>query len=143
MPTTTRIALGVVCFWGLALAALLLFYAGNPWIDKREIPFFGSRFYDSAVFGLAGLSCVSINLRLMQGKAWAWWTVFAASMLTLALGVFIFVSSLRPRDDFARSESGFGIGISVILMTSAAMTSILLALPFVRRRFVFSGSKGR
>ena len=141
MPPVARIAIGVVCFFGLALAALLFFYAGSPWIEQREIPFFGSRFFDSALFGVAGLFCVFVDIRLLQGKAWAWWTTLAASTLTLAFGVLVFVSALHPRDDFARSESGFGLGISVILMTPAAIAGTLLILPPVRRRFVSSGSK--
>jgi hypothetical protein len=136
----TRIALGVVCFFGLTFATLLLFYAGSPWIEQRAIPFFGSRFYDSVLFGIAGLFCVYVNIRLIQGKAWAWWTALTANVLTLALGVLIFISALHPRDDFARSESGFGIGISVILVAPTAIATILLILPPVRRRFGFSRS---
>ena len=89
----TRIALGVVCFFGLTFAALLLFYAGSPWIEQRAIPFFGSRFYDSVLFGIAGLFFVYVNIRLIQGKAWAWWTALTANVLTLALAVLIFISA--------------------------------------------------
>jgi len=85
MSPVAKIAIGLVCFLGFILATLLFFYAGNPWIEEREIPIFGSRFLDSTLFGLAGLFCVFVNIRLMQGKAWAWWTALAASVLILHL----------------------------------------------------------
>jgi len=142
MPPVARIAIGALSFFGFTLAALLFFYAGNPWIERGEIPFSGSRFFDSASFGMAGLLCVFVNVRLVQGKAWAWWTALAVSVLMLAFGALVFISALHPRDDFARSESGFGLGISVILMTPAAIASILLIMPAVRRSYVFSARSG-
>jgi hypothetical protein len=140
MHLFAKVAIGVVCFLGLLLAALLFFYAKSLWIEQREI-YFGSRFFNSAVSGMAGLFCVFVSMRLMQGKAWAWWTALAGSVLALVFGVLIFFSALHPRDDFARSESGFGLGISAIVMTPAVIANILLVLPPVRRRFVFSGPK--
>ena len=140
MSILAKIAIGIVAIIGLALGALFFFYAVGPWIEARAIPMFGSRIYDTVLFGAAGLLCVFINLRLIQGKVWAWWTAWGASILVLALGVSIFYSALHPSDDFARSESGFGIGISVILMTLATVACALLSLPPVRRRFVSSKS---
>jgi hypothetical protein len=136
----TRIALGVVCFLGLSFAALLLLYAVSPWIEQRAFPVSGSQSHDSVLFGIAGLSCVYVNIRLIQGKAWAWWTTLSVNVLILVLGVVVFISALNPRDDFGRSESGFGIGISVLLGTPAAIATVLLILPPVRRRFALARS---
>lgn len=130
-----RVAVGIVCCWGFALAALLFLYAVSPWIDHKEIPFFGSRASDTALFGAAELICVFVILRFIQGKRWAWWTAFAVSTLILGLGALLLYSSLHARTDFERSESGFGFGVSIILMTPSAICSALLALPCVRRRF--------
>jgi hypothetical protein len=63
-----RIAVGIVCCWGLAFATLLFFYAVNPWIDHKEIPVFGSRASDAALFGAAGLMCVFVIRRFIQGR---------------------------------------------------------------------------
>ena len=133
-----RIAVGIVATIGIALAALLFFYAVDLWREARAIPMFGSRIYDSVLFGGAGVLCIFVNLRLIQGRVWAWWTTFGASTLVLGLGLSIFYSALNPRDDFARSESGFGIGISVILMIPAMVACVLLSLPPVRRSFLSS-----
>jgi hypothetical protein len=135
-----KISIGIVAILGTALAALFFFYAVGPWTEARAIPMFGSRIYDTVLFGAAGLLCIFVNLRLIQCKLWAWWTALWASILALGLGVSIFYSALHPRDDFARSESGFGIGISVILMAPAVVACVLLSLPPVRRRFVSSKS---
>jgi hypothetical protein len=135
MSVGAKIAIGIVCFFGFALAASFFIYAVNPWIDQHEIPFLGSRTYDSLLFGAAGLLCAYVSIRLIHGRTWAWWTALAASILTLGFGGLHFVSALHPRDDFARSESGFGLGIGLILMTAGAIPSILLSLPAVRRRF--------
>jgi hypothetical protein len=135
MVTVVKVAFGMVCFFGFALAALLLFAAVNPWVDQHEIPFLGSRFYDSALFGVAGFLCVFVGVRLIQGRSWAWWIAFAVGLVTTGFGVLLFVSALHPRDDFGRSESGFGLGIGFILMTFGAVPSLLLALPPVRRKF--------
>ena len=130
-----KVALGVVCFFGVILSVLFFFYAAGPWIEHRAIPIFGVRIYDSVLFGVAGLFCAFVNLRLIQGRTWAWWTAFAASLLALALGAFILIAALSPRNDFARSESGFGLGISVLLIVPATLNAVLLNLPPVRRRF--------
>ena len=42
-----KVAVGIVCCWGFAFAALLFFYALSPWVDHREIPVFGSRSLDT------------------------------------------------------------------------------------------------
>ena len=129
-----RVAVGIVCFWGFALITLFFFYSVSPWTDPNEIPFFHSRLLDSALFGMAGLTSLFVIARLIQGRRWAWWTAFVVSIFTLGWGVFFFYSSLHPQTDFARSESGFGLGVSMILMTPSAMCTVLLALPCVRRR---------
>jgi hypothetical protein len=134
MSAVAKIAIGVVCFFGFTLAALLFFYAVNPWIEQAEIPVFRSRVYDAGLFGVTGLLCLFVTIRLIQGRTWAWWSTFAVSLLTLGLGSFVFISALHPRDDFARSESGFGLGIAVFLMTPGAISGVLL--PSVRRTYV-------
>ena len=139
MSAAVRIAIGVVCFFGFTLAALLFLYAISPWIDYAEIPFFGSRVCDSALFGVAGLLAAFASVHLIQGKTWAYWTALAVSVITLGLGVLIFVSAFRARDEFARSEAGFGLGISLILTTPAAISGLLLSLPAVRRKFDDAG----
>ena len=135
-----KISIEIVAIIGMTLGALFLFQAVGPWIEAQTIPMFGSRIYDTALFGAAGLLWVFITLRLIQGKVWAWWTTLWANILALGLGLSIFYSALHPHDDFARSESGFGIGISIILMTPAIVACVLLSLPPVRRRFVSSKS---
>jgi hypothetical protein len=135
MSVAGKIALGVVCCCGFTLAALLFLYAVNSWIDFKAIPVFGSRPADTVLFGAAGLICAFVTTRLIQGRRWAWWTAFTVSVLILALGIFVCYAALRPESDFARSESGFGIGISIILMTPSFISSLMLLLPCVRRRF--------
>ena len=135
MATVVRVAISIACFFGFTLAAILLFAAVNPWVDQHEIPFLHSRLYDSALFGVAGFLGVFAGVRLIQGRLWAWWIAFAVGLVTTGFGVLLFISALHPRDDFARSESGFGLGIGFILMTVGAIPSVLLALPPVRRKF--------
>jgi pilus assembly protein TadC len=141
MSAVVRIAVGIVSFFGFALAAVLFLYAANPWMERAEIPVLGSRIYDTAIFGVTGLLCIFVSIRLIQGKNWAWWTAIAVSIAALGLGVLFFVSALHPRDDFARSEAGFGLGISLILVTPGAISGVLLSLAPVRRRFVVWDAK--
>jgi hypothetical protein len=131
-----KLAIGIVCCWGFALAALLFLYAASPWIDHRAIPSFHSRFADTLLFGTAGLICLFVIARLIQGRRWAWWTVFGVSTAIFALGAVLLYSSLHAKTEFERSESGFGVGVSLILMTPTTMSCVLLVLPFVRRRFI-------
>lgn len=133
-----KIALGIVCCCGLALAALLFFYAVGPSIDRKAIPVFGSAYLDTMLFGVAGVICVFVIARLFQGRRWAWWTSLTVSTLLLGFGAFVLYSSLHARTDFERSESGYGFGMSILLMTPATVCCVLLALPCVRRRFVTS-----
>jgi hypothetical protein len=135
---SAKIAIGIVCFWGVALAALLFFYAASPWIEHEAIPSFHSRFADTLLFGTAGLICLFVITRLIQGRRWAWWTALAVSTAILALGAVLLYSSFHAKTEFERSESGFGIGVSLILITPTTMSSVLLVLPFVRRRFITS-----
>jgi hypothetical protein len=140
MSMVARIAVGIVAAIGIALAVLFFFYALGPWTDARVIPMFGSRICDSVLFGAAGFLCIFVNIRFIQGRVWAWWTTLGASVLLLGLGLSTFYLALHPRDGFARSESGFAIGLSVILMIPAMVACVLLSLPPVRRRFLSSES---
>jgi hypothetical protein len=65
---SVRVAVGIVCCWGFAFAALLFFYAVAPWTDHRAIAFFGSRPLDTVLFGTAGLISVFVIARLIQGQ---------------------------------------------------------------------------
>jgi hypothetical protein len=121
--------LEIVCCWGFALAALLFFYAASPWIEHRAIPLFHAGIADALLFGAAGLICLFVITRLIQGRRWAWWTALAVSTVVLALGALLLYSSLHAKTDFERSESGFGIGVSMILITPTAMCTALLVLP--------------
>jgi hypothetical protein len=132
---TGRIALGIVCCCGFALAALLFFYAVSPWIDRKEIPVFGSGALDALLFGMAGLICSFVTMRLIQGRRWAWWTALTVSVLALGLGALLLATSLHPQNDFERSEFGFGVGTSIILTIPSLVTCALLLLPSVRHRF--------
>jgi hypothetical protein len=140
MTVAGKIALGVVCCCGFTLAALLFLFAVNPWIDHKAIPVFGSRQGDTVLFGVVGLICAFVTTRLIQGRRWAWWTSFTVSILILGLGIFVCYSALHPESDFARSESGFGVGISIILMTPSLISSLMLLLPCVRRRFALGNA---
>ena len=130
-----RIEIAVVSFFGLTLCTLFIFYAVSPWSDHNEIPFFGSRFRDTALFSILGLSSLCITIQLLRGRWWAWWSALAVSVLTLSMAVFLLVVTLHPRDDFARSEGGFGLFLSLCLMLPGAVSIILLTLPTVRQRF--------
>lgn len=141
MSKLARIAVRIVSIIGLGPAALFFFYAVGPWTEARAIPMFGSRIYDTVLFGAAGLLCIFVVLRLIQSRVWAWWITFVASILVLGLGIFSFYSALHPSD--AGWESGFVLGVAVFLMTPAAVACVLLSLPSVRREFVSSESNRR
>lgn len=89
-----RIAIGVVCFFGFGLTALLFLYAVNPWVERVEIPFFGSGLYDTVLFGVTGVLSAFTCIRLIQSKPWAWWAAFAVSVIMLGLGVLLIVTTL-------------------------------------------------
>jgi hypothetical protein len=131
-----------VSFFGFMLCALLIFYAVSPWSDHKEIPFFGSRFRDTALFLILGLFSLSVTVELLRGKRWAWWSTLVVSVLTLSLAVVLLVSTLHPRDDFARLEGGFGLFLSLCLMLPGAVSTVLLTLPTVRQRFRVEDQEG-
>jgi hypothetical protein len=131
----SQISIGVVSCFGFTLGALLFFYAVSPWTDHKIIPFFGSRVLDTAIFGVIGLFCVFVTIQLLRSKRWAWWFAFVITAITLGLAIIFLILVLHPRDDFERSEGGFGLGISLCLLIPGAISAILLSLPSVRRRF--------
>ncbi len=125
----------VLCLFGLVLSALLLMYAASPWIDHNEIPFFGTRLRDTAIFSVLGSLNICILVGLARGKRWAWWFALFVAGLVLSMALFLVVASMHPRDDFARSEGGFGLFLSFCLLVPGAVSAVLLSLPAVRRRF--------
>ena len=132
--TVSQISMAVVSCFGFTLGALLFFYAVSPWTDHKVIPFFGSGVCDTAIFGVIGLFCIFVTIQLLRSKCWAWWFAFAVATITLALATVFLIAVLHPRDDFERSESGFGLFISLCLLIPSAISTILLSLPSVRRR---------
>lgn len=122
-----KVALSIVCACGFAFSALLLFHAVGPWVEPKAIPFFHSRPLGAMLLGMAGLFCAFVTVQLIYGRRWAWWLAFGVSTLILGLGVFLFYSSLHPLNEFECSESGFGIGISVLLMLSTRQQCFAVA----------------
>jgi hypothetical protein len=133
--TVSQISISIVSCFGVTLGALLFFYAVSPWTDHKVIPLFGSRLSDTAIFGVIGLFCVFVTIQLLRSKRWAWWFAFVIAAITLGLAIIFLILVLHPRNDFERSESGFGLGISLCLLIPGAVSTILLSLPSVRRRF--------
>ncbi len=132
--TVSQISIGVVSCFGFTLGALLFFYAVSPWTDHKVIPFFGSRVWDTAIFGVVGLFCVFVTMQLLRSKCSAWWFAFAVATITLGLAIVFLILVLHPRNDFERSEGGFGLFVSLCLLIPGAISTILLSLPSVRRR---------
>ena len=130
-----QINIVVVSSLGLLLAAILFFYATAPWIEHGVIPFFGSRLGDTSMFGGSGLFCTFVAFQLFRSRRWAWWVAFVASLAMLILAMTLLFLFLHPRDEFARSEGGFGLFLSLFLMVPSAVSAILLSLPSTRQRF--------
>jgi len=128
-------AIAIVCLFGVTFFSLLLFYAASPWLDKQAIPFFGSRFRDSAVFALAAAVVGYLIVSLARRKPWAWWLSLAAGITILCIALWLLFATLHPRDDFARSEGGFGFFIWLCFLIPGLLSSALLVLPQTRRRF--------
>jgi hypothetical protein len=128
-------AIAIVCLFGAALFSLLLFYAGSPWLDRQAIPFLGSRPLDSGVFALAAAVTGYVTVSLALRKTWAWWLCLAIAIMTLCAALWLLFATLHPRDDFARSEGGFGFFISLCFIILGLSSSALLMLPQTRRRF--------
>jgi hypothetical protein len=129
------VLVGSVSVFGFAFAALLLFYAASPYIDKGVIPFSHSALGDALVFGSAAACCLIICTQLIAGRRWAWWTTVGFCALTLFAGLFFFWAATHPRDDFARSEGGFGFFLSILLTAPSAFCLGVLNLPLVRKKF--------
>jgi hypothetical protein len=129
------VGITVVCIVSSALSALFLMYAFSPWIDHNEIPFFGSRLRDTTVFSILGASGISVTVGLARGKRWALWSALIVVGLMLSTAVVLLVATVRPRDDFARSEGGFAVFLSFCLLVPGLVSGVLLLLPAVRQRF--------
>jgi hypothetical protein len=86
----------VVCIFGFVLCALFLMYAASPWIDHNQIPFFGSRLRDTAIFFILGASGISVTVGLARGRRWAWWSAFMVVVLVLSMAVFFSSQSSVP-----------------------------------------------
>jgi hypothetical protein len=124
----------VVCIFGWVLCALLLMYAVSPWIDQNENPFFGTRFRDTAAFSILGASGIFVTVGLARGRRWAWWSTLIVVGLVLSIASFLVVATVRPRDEFARSEGGFALFLSFCLLVPGVISAVLLLLPAVRQR---------
>jgi hypothetical protein len=135
-----RVLVGLVTVVGLIFAAVLFFYAASPYIYVGVVPFFHSAVRDMVIFGLAGVCCLYVCARLMACRPWAWWATTLLSVLVLVTGLFLAWATIHPRDDFARSEGGFGFFLSILLTLPSAFCLSILNLPIVRRSF-FSKSK--
>ena len=136
LTVVEKLAVGVVCLFGLLLSALLIFYATSPWLDHLQIPFFGSRSRDSTLFAACAALSLYVTISLALRRRWAWWVALMAALATLGLALFFLKGILFPRDDFARSEGGFGFFIAFCLLIPGLLSTALLTLPSVRRRFL-------
>ncbi len=126
-------AITIVCLFGVMLFSLLLFYAASPWLDRQAIPFFGSRSRDGVAFALAAAVTGCVTVSLARRKTW--WFALATTITILCGALWLLFATLHPKDDFARSEGGFGCFLSLCLLIPGLSSSALLVLPQTRRRF--------
>jgi hypothetical protein len=130
-----RVGISVVACFGFALAALILFYAICPWMDHTIVPNFSSRSIDAITLGTVGLCCIFVTIQFVRGKRWAWVLAFTAALILFGLALYLLIAFLHPRDEFAISEGGFGLVLSVGLMLPTSISILLLNVPPVRNRF--------
>jgi len=140
-PELARFAIAVVALFELLVATLFGFYAASPWTDRFVVPFFKSRLADTSIFVIAMLAMIALVVSLLKGKRAAWWLSVIGSALFMSLGGFFIWSTFHPRDDFARSEGGFGVFLGVLLLFPACTTLGLLNLPKTRRYFFQTNSQ--
>ena len=140
--TKAGILVGLVSLFGFAFAAILFFYSISPYVDRRVIPFSHSAIKDTLIFGSAGVCCLFVSIKLIAGRRWAWWTTVVFSALGLLGGIFLLWVTMHPRDDFARSEGGFGVFLSILTTVPSALCFGILNLPAVRKRFFFRVTEG-
>jgi hypothetical protein len=136
-----RFATAVVGVIELLLTGLLAFYATDNWLERTARPFLGSKVADSLVFGLATLVMAVVIVNLLKGKKWSWWVSLLGSCVFLCLGLLMLWLTLNPRDAFARSEGGFGVFVTGLLLFPSLLSVVLLNLPTTRRRFRLFTSK--
>jgi hypothetical protein len=121
-------------FWSSALDCFL-FYAASPWLDHTIIPFTKSRIKDTIIFGSIGVFYLLATIEFLRSKRWAWMVALVTSALIFALSSWLLFMTLHPRDEFARSEGGFGFFLSMLFGIPAAISTALISLRPVRERF--------
>jgi hypothetical protein len=135
MSLKARILVGFVGAVGTLLAAILFFYAASPYVERGVVPFFHSAPLEALIFGTAGIACLFVSIRLIAGRRWAWWATALINTLVLGTGLILLWIVLHPRDEFARSEGGFGFFLSILTIAPSAFCLAVLFLPVVRRSF--------
>lgn len=133
----SRLSLGFVTLMGFGFALLVFFYAASPFTERGMIPVFHNATRDLTIFGLTGFGTIIACIGLLRHKRWAWWVTATFSAILLAAGIIFFWICAHPRDDFARSEGGFGFFLSLLISAPSLLCLILLSLPPVRRSFFY------
>src|ERR1700724_1301382 len=131
MSLKARILVGFVGTIGTLLAAILFFYAASPYVERGVVPFFHSAPLEALICGTAGIACLFVSIRLIAGRRWAWWATALISTLVLCMGLILLWIVLHPRDEFARSEGGFGFFLSLLTIVPGAFCLAVLNLPVV------------
>lgn len=115
-------------------AAILVFYGALPYVE-RCCPFFHSAPLEALIFGTACIASLFVSIRLIAGRQWAGWATALIRTLVLCVGLILLWIVLHPRDEFARSEGGFGSFLSQLTIVPGAFCLAVLNLPVVRRGF--------
>ena len=131
-----RISIGFVVLLGVAFTALMLFYATAPYTEKDVIPVSRSAIGDTLIFGSIAIGSLAVCIGLAKRKLWAWWTTVLFCALLLVAGIFLFWTTLHPRDEFARSEGGFGWFLGSIFSSLGGACLSILNSSGVRRSFI-------
>ena len=131
-----RISIGFVLLLGAAFAALMLFYAAAPFTESGVIPFSHSAAGDAIIFGFLTICSLLICIGLIKRKSWAWWTTVLFCILLVLAGFGLLWITMHPRDEFARSEGGFGWFLSFILLLIGGICLSILSSRSVRKSFI-------
>ncbi|MBS1798897.1 MAG: hypothetical protein JSS95_03635 [Acidobacteria bacterium] len=136
-----RLSIGLVTtleFFIGVLFALWSLYGVSAFFASLARRHFGEAILSVLLFlaaAFVSLLCFSAGVGLIRRSQRARFSSLVQGFFVGGLGLVCLWSATHPTDEYSRSESGFGVGLALVVLVVSFLWVVLLNLPQTRAEF--------
>jgi len=127
-----RVASWIVGIMGVIATAVFAVFAAAPWLNHVRPLITKLQLEECILNGSLTLVTGLASWGIFAHRLWGWWITVAFCLLLLGFDGWLFWSATHQHNPYEHSESGFGVGLCLIVFGPPAFAMVLLMLKSTR-----------